>query len=261
MFRLRLSLIVALVIFFLVSLTPPAAAVSINVQGYTSGGSFTFADSSTLIPVGATLKIRVWVDLYSCDPVTVDWGDGSPIEQRNYGGSFAGEWTHVYAAEKSYVITATEVLCPGTNVDTLTVTVGSSLLDPSGPLFMPALVGVVIGLVGVGLANGKAPPAGGPRRRVGGPGAGGPPVPPPRPRLRLLESIPASGVAHLVSLLDIPRRSRLQYPVMRPPRIGIVPLQPTNVWEEKDCLHGCGKLGYTVAGWFCRNPGCPGRGQ
>jgi len=261
MFRLRHGLIAALALAFLVSLPPPAAAVSLNVQGYTSGGSFTFADSSTPIPVGATLKIRVWVDLMSCDPVTVDWGDGSPIEQRNYGGSFAGDWTHAYAAEGAYVITATEALCPGTNVDTLTVTVGSGLLDPSGPLFMPAVVAVVLGIVGVGLANGKVPPAGGPRRRIGGPGAGGPPVPPPRPRLRLLEGIPASMVAHLVSLRDIPMRARLQFPVMRPPRIGIVPGQPTDLWEDVPCQHGCGKLGYTVAGWFCRNPTCPGRGR
>jgi hypothetical protein len=261
MFRLRHGLMVALALVFLMFLPPPAAAVSLNMQGYTSGGSFTFADSSWTIPVGATLEMRIWVDLMSCDPVTVDWGDGSPIEQRNYGSAFSGDWTHEYAAAGSYVITATENLCPGTNVDTLTVTVGSSILDPAGPLFMPALVGVVLGIVGVGLANGKTPPAGGPRGRARGPGAGGPPVPPPRPRLRLLEGIPASMVAHLVSLRDIPTRARLQHPTMQPPRIGIVPLEPTNLWEDVPCQHGCGKLGYTVAGWFCTSPACPGRGR
>ena len=242
-----------------------ARALSVNVQGYRSGGIFTPSDGSS-VPVGAELKIRVWVDLYDCDPVTVDWGDGSPPETQTYGGSFSRDWTHTYADAGTYTITATAPGCSGgTSSGDRVVNVGMGgalgLLDPAGPVFLPALLGLIVGLAAVGVANRRVPgalPGGAPPPG----GAGGPiPVPPGPPPPTFRPGIPASMTEHFVSLREVPPGSPRQFDALAPPRIPLVPGTPTDISQPVPCQFCGGKLGYTVAGWFCRNPACAGRWQ
>ena len=241
---MRSVLFVSFVLILVLAFARPAAAVqSINVTGYTDDGGWHPADSSFTIPVGATLHVRVWVDLYSCGPVTVDWGDGSAPQTRDYGGSFALQWDHVYAAEGSYQITATDC----TSSESRTISVGTGLglgpLDPSSPLFAPALFGLILGLIALAMANARPPlPAAG----LVGPGK-------PAWWKPLRPGIPASMAQHVVSLRDIP----LGAPRQEPPAIQMVPGRPTDPFQKMHCP-GCGAdLGYTVAGWFCRSPTCP----
>lgn len=247
--------ILALIAFTAVLVTVPraSAAPSISVQGYDSGGGFVFADGSSSIPVGATLQIRVWVDLDGCDPVSVNWGDGSATEQQNYGGSFAKLWEHKYTREGTFTIRATESLCPGSSSGSKLITIGGigNFFDPSNPLFFPIIAAIILAVVAIALANVKIAM---PRARPGGLPAAAP-APVPKPRLR--SGIPADMILHLVRLREVPPGAPMQYDPLNPPRIPMVFGQPTNMNQIIMC-HACGsKLGYTVEGWFCMNPACP----
>jgi len=256
---LRGVLLLSVVVFLIVAAGSVRAAPSINVQGYRINGSFTFTDGSTPIPVGAELEIRVWMDLGACAFV-VDWGDGSPLESST-GTGFAESFYHTYAADGTYTITVTEDVCPGTSVSTETIIVGGSFLglDP----FVVSYIGFLGGIFAIGIANGNPTQKRGggllaatPRGPGGNVGPGVVPPPggpqPQAPRRVFQTGIPPSKASHWISLREIP----LGAPRQEPPRIPIVPLTPTDVSATSPC-QGCSQpLGYTVAGWFCRNPTC-----
>lgn len=233
--------------------SPADAATDISVQGYRTGGGFSPTGDGGTIPSGAELDIRVWSDLYSCDPVTVDWGDGT-VETLSYGGSFARTWLHTYAADGTYVIESSDP-CGGVG-DIATITVGGlgfGIFDPTGDLFLPTFLGFVLGIMALGLALGKAAVPKARRPGLLGPPAQAAPVPRP-PARRRLEGIPASMVAHLVSLRDIP----IGAPRQPQPRIEMVFGTPTDVGQRVTCTCG-GRMGFTAAGWFCLDQGCPQR--
>ncbi len=222
-----------------------AAAPSVSPQGYTSGGSFTPVSDGGNVPVGAQLKVRVWGDLYHCDPMRVTWGDGNSSTV-NYGGSFAKDFTHAYSTPGTYRITATD--CSGSDTATIHVGLGGGLglLDPDGVAFIPGIIGLVLGLIGLGLALGRPP--GLARLRAQAPAPGGPAA---RPRLR--PGCPPSMAEHLGSLWDIPPGAARQQPW-----IEIVPGEPTDVLQKMTCRAGHGgTLRYTALGWYCLDQNCP----
>lgn len=224
----------------------PAAATSVSLQGYDSGGGFVPVGDGGSIPVGAILKVRVWADLYSCDPMRVNWGDGT-TQTRNYGGSFSGDWYHTYDVAGTYTITASD--CQGAT-DVATISVGGgglALFDPSSDLFIPTFLGLIFGVIGLAAAN--ATPGTQARSRMANP-VGSAPAPPPRPRLK--PGIPVSMTQHIVSLRDIPDGALRQ----EPPTIAMRPGEPTDVLQRVTCSCGA-PLGYTAAGWFCTSPTCP----
>ncbi len=228
------------------------ASADVILEGYkVNGGSFTPVSDGDTIPLGAQLEIRVFVDLYSCDPVTLNWGDGT-VQTATYGGSFAEAWYHTYGAAGSYTIQATEP-CGGTG-KIKTINVGGAgggfaIFNPSGDYFMPSFLGVILGLATLGQALGgaqlpRANPAAAP-----GPGSQAAPW----NRKRLQPGIPASMISHLVSYRDIPIGAER----LPEPRIQMVAGQPTDVFQQVACDECHGKLGWVAGGWFCLDPACP----
>jgi len=214
----------------------------------TSDGTRNFIDDGGTMPLGSTLEIQVFVSLDSCDPVTVHWGDGTS-EVKNYGSSLVENWYHIYNSTGTYAITAYEP-CGGGG-QTRSVVVGSTglaIFDPSGPLFIPTLFGLILGLIGLAMALGPRIPIA---------GAGGLPNRPSwQPHLQPVPvttlGTPPSMTANLVSYRDIPPGA----PRQPDPRLKMVPGQATDVNQLLKCACG-GQLGFAAGGWFCLNPDCP----
>ena len=242
-------LVVALALGGLLLLAAPArASADVNLYGYTNGGSFTPIDSGGSMPLGATLEVHVWADLYACDPITVSWGDGTSSSM-NFGGSFSETFTHTYAAEGTYTISAQD--CAGQGGQTATVVVGGlgNVFDPSSAMFVPSVFGPILGLAALGMALGNA----------GAAGASGAAASPSdaawwHPE-RFKSFAPPSMSTHWVSYRDIP----VGAPPQNPDWIQMRPGTPTNVFETPRCPFCGGPLGWTAGGWFCLNPACPGR--
>src|SRR5207245_997787 len=135
---------------------PASASADVALNTYlTPDGSRYFIEDGGSMPVGSTLRISVFTDLYSCDPVTGYWGDGA-VETRTYGGNLVQSWEHAYNATGMYTIRATEPC--GDGGATRTVIVGNgglAIFDPSSALFFPTLFGLFLGLGALGMALGK----------------------------------------------------------------------------------------------------------
>jgi hypothetical protein len=239
---LRGFLLFSLFLAVLAAIPGPAAAeADISITGYrTEDGSFYPTEDGGTIPVGAQLQIRVWVDLYACDPVTVDWGDG--VEQSvNYGGTFALTWPHTYNEAGTYLIQATDACASSWSTATINVGLGGfAIFDPANELFIPTLLAVVLGIAALAQTGAK------PRATAGGT------KPALFPRGTWTPGVPPSMAAHRVSYRDIP----IGAPLQPDPRIGMVPGEATDVFQEMHCKCG-GRLGYVAGGWFCLNAQCP----
>lgn len=246
------------VIGVLASAPPVSGAPGISIQGYESGGSFTFNDGSYPIPVGVTMQVRIWDDFYACADAVVDWGDGTPPSTSGTGTGFASMYEHVYTQAGAYTITATQDLCPGTTSAKKTIEVGGfgNILDPSNPMFFFVLIVLVLAVIALVLANGRI---GLPKARHGlGPQQQpqAPHRPTPRPRLGY-SGINANMTRHLVRLREVPTGAPVQYDPLGPPHIEMRFGQPTNIDETVRCP-ACGhRMGYTCEGWFCMSPQCP----
>jgi len=242
---LRAFVLLAAVLPLLLAAPPARAAADVSIYGYTVGGSWTPVENGGTIPVGATLEVHVWVDLYSCDPVTVHWGDGA-TETRSFG-SFMESFEHTYAAAGTYTISASDG-CGAGNTGVIHVGGGGGLgmLDPSSDTFMPTLFGLLLAIMGVILAFG------GPKLPTAAPPS--PPAPnPARPRRPFVPGVLPSMAMHLVWHSDIPPGA----PVQPDPRIPMVPGQQTDVLQRMRCPSCGGNMGYVAEGWFCLNPQCP----
>ena len=254
--------VLAALFMFILFMPCASAAPGISIQGYNMGGSWTPADGSSPIPVGAELEVRIWDDLYACSDATVNWGDGSAPTTGGTGSGFAQMYTHVYNAAGTFTIRATQDVCPGTVSATKLVEIGGmgNIFDPSSPLFFPIFIALVLAFVALILANAKITP---PRPRPGarpGTTTGTPqqnaPRPTPVPRLGY-SGINANMTHHLVRLREVPPGAPVQYDPLSPPHIEMQFGRPTDIDQHVNC-HACGsKLGYTVEGWFCMNPHCP----
>ena len=237
--------LLAAVLAALVAAPAASASADVSIQGYDSGGGFVPVGDGGSIPVGASLQIRVWVDLYACDPVTVRWGDGTQSSQ-SFGGSFAKTFTHTYDTAGTYTITATEPCGGGGNAGTINVGGGGfAIFEPSSELFVPTILGLIFGLMALAMAFGgpRVPPV-----KPVDPNA----APLPRPRPRLIPGVLPSMVQHIVSWREIPIGAQR----LPDPRIPMVPGEPTDVLQQMHCPKCGGQLGYVAAGWFCLNPQC-----
>ena len=252
--RARLAfgyLVIATLLAILVFAARPAAAsadVALNTYLTPDGNRYFIEDGGTM-PPGSTLRITVFADLFSCDPVTVNWGDGT-TESRTYGGSLAQSWEHMYNATGPYTISATEPCGSGGNVRTINVGSGGlAIFNPSGALFLPTVLGLIFGFIAVGLALGKVKPA--PANVAA--------APPAVPRLVPINPLgtPYSMVANLVSFRDIP----VGAPRQEDPRQQFTPGEPTDVTRPPPCPTCRGPMGFAAGGWFCLNPNCPLRQQ
>src|SRR3990172_1582040 len=177
-FAAAATLLVAVLAALLLASGPARASADVSIRGYDAGGGFVPVGNGGSIPVGASLEIRVWVDLYACDPVTVRWGDGT-TSTHSYGGSFAQTWTHTYDTAGTYTITASEACGGSGNTGTINVGGGgSAIFDPSSEMFVPTILGMIFGLMAIAMAFGgpRVPPA----QPAGPPAA---PAPPAGPRL------------------------------------------------------------------------------
>jgi len=125
-----------------------------------------------------------------------------------------------------------------------------------------AMFGFLFGILALAIgasagAVGATATGSGPRGGKFSKGGARPPAPPAgyipftQPHL---EGTPYSMSTHWVSLLDIPIGAQR----VDPGRIPFRPGTPTDVFQAPMCPDGCGELVYTAAGWFCRNPECPG---
>ncbi len=232
---------------------PASASADVALNTYlTPDGNRYFIDDGGTMPVGSTLRITVFTDLYSCDPVTGNWGDGAS-ESRTYGGNLAQSWEHTYNATGTYTISATEPCGDGGQTRTVNVANGGlAVFDPSSALFFPTLFGLFLGLGALGMALGK--PRGNPKAPPSAsldPNAlRGQPIPIAPTRL----GTPPSFAAHLVSYRDIPPGA----PRQPDPRLPMVEGEPTNLDQPLNCP-AChvGQLGFVAGGWFCLNPNCP----
>ncbi|HLE46295.1 MAG TPA: hypothetical protein VI915_04865 [Thermoplasmata archaeon] len=245
-FAAAATLLVAVLAALLLASGPARASADVSIQGYDNGGGFIPVGNGGSIPVGATLEIRVWVDLYACDPVTVRWGDGT-TSTHSYGGSFAQTFTHTYDTAGTYTISASEPCGGSGNTGTINVGGGGfAIFDPSSEMFVPTLLGLIFGLMAIAMAFGgpRVPPP-----KPVDPAA----VPPPRPRPRLAPGIPADMVQHMVSYRDVP----VGAPLQPDPRIAIEMGTPTDISQRVHCRTCGGPLGFVAGGWFCLNPQCP----
>lgn len=232
---------------------PASAGADVALNTYlTPDGNRYFIDNGGTMPVGSILRITVFVDFNSCDPVTVSWGDGTS-DTRAYGSSLAQSWDHTYSATGTYTIRATEPCGDGGQVRTVNVANGGlAIFDPSSSVFFPTLFGLFLGLGALGLVAGKprvnpkAPPSASldPNAPLGQPF---PIAPTPL-------GTPPSFAANLVSYRDIPPGA----PRQPDPRLPMVEGEPTNLDQPLVCPHcKVGKLGFVAGGWFCLNPNCP----
>ncbi len=247
-------LVVALAFGGLLTLAAPARATTdVNMYGYTDGGSFTPLDSGGSMPLGATVEVHVWADLFSCDPIRVYWGDGS-FEFMNFGGSFSETFTHTYAAEGTYTIYARD--CSNVGGQTATIVVGGmgNVFDPSSAMFVPSLFGPILGLAALGMAFGN--PRGEDLRDALNDGTH--PIPTKdwwHPE-RFRTFVPPSMSTHWVSYRDIPIGAIRQDPEWIKMQLG----KPTDIFQTPKCpFCGVGELGWVAGGWFCLNPACPHR--
>jgi len=232
---------------------PASASADVALNTYlTPEGSRYFIEDGGSMPVGSTLRISVFTDLYSCDPVTVYWGDGAS-ETRTYGGNLVQSWEHMYNATGTYTIRATEPCGDGGATRTVIVANGGlAIFDPSSALFFPTLFGLFLGLGALGMALGKprVNPKVSPSASLDPNGLRGPPSPvPPTPF-----GTPPSFAANLVSYRDIPPGA----PRQPDPRLPMKEGEPTNLDQPLSCP-ACkvGRLGFVAGGWFCLNPNCP----
>ncbi|MCI4360376.1 MAG: hypothetical protein L3J91_01595, partial [Thermoplasmata archaeon] len=268
-------------------LSPPARATqdgsgfpSITFESYTIGGQTTQlgcggSDCPT-IPTGATVDIRVWVDLYMCDPVTIYYGaQGAGSTTTNFNGAFSEDFQHTYSYPGTYPVEAVASDCNGgyySDAVPLAVAnstgngfgLGGGLPGLNGPLVVPALLAMLLGLIAliaaltVGLVGpGSGAALGAARVTKVGPGGlpvvapGGAPKPFDPPHLT---GIPYSTSLHVASLMDIPVGAER----IDPGRIPFRPGTPTDIWQAPSCpVAGCGDLVYTSAGWFSPSPTCP----
>jgi hypothetical protein len=253
---------------------------SITFEYYTYGGQQyelgCGGSDCPAIPTGATVDIRVWVDIYNCDPVTIYFGaQGAGSETVYYDGAFSMDFQHLYSEAGIYPVKAVMPTCPGSYDDVAPLTIGGSGSSAGGGLFgfsgpyddsglypiaVPALLFALIALAiaasasSVGTAGAAGTAQGG--GRVGKRGAPPPPVPDSgyipftQPHL---DGMPFMESTNWASLLDIPPGARR----IDPGRIPFVPGTPTDIGQAPMCPDGCGPLVYTVAGWFCPNPQCP----
>ena len=258
--RVSIALFVLAGLTMSIFLVPTAsAAPGISIQGYYVGGSWTPADGSYPIPVGAELEVRIWDDFYACADAVVDWGDGSPPSTSGSGSGFAQTYSHVYNDAGTYTITATQDLCPGTSTARKVIEIGGmgNIFDPSSPLFLPIFFALILAVIAIVLANARITQ---PRPRPGATASGAPKQNAPRttpvPRLGY-SGINANMTHHLVRLREVPPGAPVQYDPLSPPNVPMQFGKPTNIDQHVNC-HACGtKLGYTVEGWFCMNPRCP----
>ena len=232
---------------------PASASADVALNTYlTPDGNRYFIEDGGSMPVGSTLRISVFTDLYSCDPVTVYWGDGA-VETRTYGGNLVQSWEHMYNATGTYTIRATEPCGDGGATRTVIVANGGlAIFDPSSALFFPTLFGLFLGLGALGMALGKprVNPKVSPSASLDPNALRGPPSPvPPTPF-----GTPPSFAANLVSYRDIPPGA----PRQPDPRLPMKEGEPTNLDQPLSCP-ACkvGKLGFVAGGWFCLNPNCP----
>jgi len=267
---------------------PPARASqdgsgfpSITFESYTLGGATTQlgcggSDCPT-IPIGATVDIRVWVDLFLCDPVTLYFGaTGAGSQTVNFNGAFSEDFYHTYSSAGIYPVKAVASDCNGGYYDDVQpLSVGAAgggsdstvpgLPGLDGPLAAPALLATLFGLVALlvaltaGIVGATGSGASGARAGMkrGGSPWGPPPGatdasrPCPQPHLN---GIPYGSSLHIASLFDVPVGAER----VDPGRIPFRPGTPTDVFQAPLCDDGT-ELVYTCAGWFCPNPACPHR--
>jgi hypothetical protein len=246
---------------------------SIIFESYTYGGQTTQlgcgGTDCPAILTGATVDIRVIVDLFSCDPVTIYFGgQGAGSQTVNFGGSFAMDFQHTYTAAGVYPVEAIMPTCPGSFSYTAPLSIGGSGSPAGGygsffgspvnsGLVYPAIVGFWLGLIALIMAAsaGSVGPAAG----VGARGSklSGPPHPTGKPYIPFtqphLEGLPYLESTHVGSLSDIPPGAQR----IDPGRIPFNPGTPTDIGQAPQCPAGCGDLIYTSAGWFSPNPSCP----
>lgn len=155
-----------------------SAAPTVNIVAYvTANGEYLPVEEGGTIPPGSTLKLRVYVEFNSCGEVRVGWGDGTPSETKNYGGAFVMNWEHVFNREGDFGIVATD--CTGS--DGASIKVGSGgigglgPLSPSSPLFVPSVLGLFFGLLGLQMAASSGAKGGSGTRGLKG--TRGPPLP------------------------------------------------------------------------------------
>ena len=245
----RAAFVLGAVLAGLMALSVPVqASADVNMYGYTSGGSFTPLDNGGSMPLGATVEVHVWADLYACDPVRVYWGDGTS-DSMNFGGSFSETFTHTYSAEGTYTIYALD--CANTGGNTATINVGGmggNLFDPSSAMFVPTSLGLIFGLIALALALGPPRTAG-----LATPAGAGTPTSSWWHPERFRSFAAPSMSTHSVSYRDIP----IGAPQQEPEWIPMKPGEPTDISQTPGC-HAChGPLGWVAGGWFCLNPGCP----
>lgn len=243
------TLLVVASLAVLVGLTGSArAGADVNMYGYTSGGSFTPLENGGSMPLGATVEVHVWADLYSCDPIRVFWGDGT-FSFMNFGGSFSETFTHTYSAEGTYTIYARDCANAGGNTATITVGGMGNLFDPSSDMFVPTILGFLFGFIALAMALGAArPPAA--RGAAGASGAASSSSWWHPERFKTF--VPHSMAQHWVSYRDIPVGAPPQNPEWIPMRPG----EPTDIAQTPHCTRCQGPLGWVAGGWFCMNPQC-----
>ncbi|MGD0250908.1 MAG: hypothetical protein ABSB97_08525 [Thermoplasmata archaeon] len=252
---------------------------SITFESYTLGGQTTElgcgGTDCPSIPVGATVDIRVWVDLYNCDPVTIYFGaQGAGSQTVAFNGAFSMDFQHTYSTAGIYPVKAVMPTCPGVFDDVAPLSIGGSASGTSGlggfagpfddsALFFMAFFAFWLGLIALLLAASAGVVGGtGGGDGVGsikGRRVGAPPPTTPKPYIPFtqpyLDGMPYMESTHWGSFRDIPPGARRVDP-------GRIPFQPgttTDVWQAPPCPDGCGDLVYTAAGWYCPDPDCPGR--
>jgi hypothetical protein len=123
------------------------------------------------VPTGATVDMRVWADLYNCDPVTIYFGaQGAGSQTVNFGGAFSMDSSYTYTAAGIYPVEAVMPTGPGEYTYTAPLTVGSVNTGPLGgggfgggacsaQDWAVAGGAVLLGLIGAGaaVASARAP--------------------------------------------------------------------------------------------------------
>jgi hypothetical protein len=213
-----------------------------------AGSGVVYGSAVPPLYTGTTITLRIYADPginAGCPPTHVSWGDGTTTS----ASTSPGDHHHTYNAAGTYTILESDS-CGHSGSTDAEISPGGAGLDLNMGFLDPVFTGLFALASAAGLAFAFAPirfPPGfsAPREPTQAAHVAGA----PRPQL----ATPASHAENMMSLADIPQGA-YRFPDQW---LETSPGTPADPFTKLVCPACHFPVGYTTAGWYCRNPACP----